>query len=73
MHAVRTHEPFLGGDKEERAVRDARLGRRCARVALPGVEVCIEMDDGDGPVDFVEGAEDGKNDGVVTAEAIICR
>lgn len=33
----------------------------------PGVEVRVEVDDADGPVGFVDGAEEGERDGVVAA------
>lgn len=40
---------------------DVRLKRRSTRVAsrVPGVDVSVEMDDGDGSPDFVERTEDG--------------
>lgn len=34
----------------------------------PGVEVRVEMDDADGTVGFIDGAEEGKSYGVVAAE-----
>lgn len=55
---------------EERPVRDGRLLRDDARVAgvrVPGVEVRVEVDDGDGAVDLFEAAEDGEHDRVVAS------
>ena len=54
---------------EERAMSDSRLFGDAAGVAGPSVQVGVEVDHGDGTVYFVEGAEDGEDDGVVAAEA----
>lgn len=63
---------FTGCVPEESPVRDGRLLRdnpRVPRVRVPGVEVRVEVDDGDGPVDLLEAAQDGEHDRVVASEA----
>lgn len=61
---------FAGGVPEESAVGDGALLRDDACVAgvgVPGVEVRVEVDDTDGAVDCLEGAEYGEDDGVVAS------
>lgn len=58
---------------KERAVIDlALLCHAHRRVSLfhgrPGVEVSIEVDDGDGAVDLVQRAKDGEDNGMVSAQ-----
>jgi hypothetical protein len=52
-------ETFFTRNVEETAVSDTRLCGRLVRVAPrgPRVEMGIEVDDRDGPVDFVQRAE----------------
>ena len=58
MDAGVGHEALLARQVEERPVRDAGLVCARARVGRPSVEVRVKVDDGDGPVDFIQGAED---------------
>ena len=53
MHTVITQKSLLCSDEEERPVRDETLLGDCAWVTSPCIEVSVEVDDGDGPVDFV--------------------
>lgn len=62
------HEALLAREVEESAVRDARLLRARARVRGPGVEVRVEVDDGHGPVDLVERAQDWQHNRVVASQ-----
>lgn len=63
-------------EPEHGAVREEGLLRGVFRVdpgagvfgRVPGVEVGVEVHDGDGAVDFVQGAEGGEGDAVVAAE-----
>ena len=52
------------------AVVDGGLFGGCATedFGAPGVEVGVEVDDADGAVGFVDGAEEREGDGVVTSE-----
>jgi hypothetical protein len=52
-------------DVKEAAVRDALF----LVPWRPRVEVGVEMDDRDRPIDLVQRAKDGENDGVVATEA----
>ena len=63
-------QPFPVRVVEVRAVVDGGLGRRgpAEDFGPPGVEVRVEVDDADGAVGFVDGAEEGQRDGVVAAE-----
>lgn len=63
-----SHEALLACQVEERPVRHSRLV--CARTGIrwPGVEVRVEVDDRDGPVDFVQRTEDRQDDGVVSTQ-----
>lgn len=62
-------------EPEHGAVREEGLLGRVFRVdpgagvfgRMPGVEMGVEVDDGDGAVDTVEGAEGGEGDAVVAA------
>jgi len=48
-------------------VRDALLfGPR-----RPRIEMGVEMDDRHGPIDFIQRTQDGENDGVISAEAVV--
>ena len=60
---------FFGGPVEVRAVvYGCLLGGGAAKdLGLPGVEVRVEVDDGDGAVGFVDGAEEGQGYGVVAS------
>ena len=73
MHAGVRDQPLFPSDREERPVRDAGLQRVCPSVrrVRPCVEVGIKVDDRDGPVDGVQGAQDGQHDGVITPETVI--
>ena len=42
---------------------------RAAEVSAPGVVVRVELDERDWAETFVDGAEDGKKDGMVSADA----
>lgn len=61
------HKALFASQTEERAVRDAGLFGIWTWVRAPGVQVSIEVDDGDRPVDFVQCAEDGQHDRVVAS------
>lgn len=63
-------QALLRGMVEVRAVVDAGdlAGRAAEDLWLPGIEMRIEVDDGDGAVGAVDGAEEGERDGVVAAE-----
>ena len=63
-------EALLGGVVEVGAVVDGGLAGRGAAEDLgpPGVEVGVEVDDADGAVGFVDGAQEREGDGVVAAE-----
>ena len=64
MHAVGVQEqPFLRGPPERRAVR-----HRCAEIGLPGVEVGIEVNQGDRPEPLPDHPEQGEGDRVVAAD-----
>ena len=67
---VVAHQAFLCGVVEVCAVVDAGLFGRSAAEDLgsPGVEVGVEVDDGDGAVGFVHAAQEREGDGVVTAK-----
>lgn len=71
MDAIVGHQALLPRDVEEAAVRDAGLvgGRPRDGEVPPRVEVRVEVDDRDGAVDLVQGAQDGQHDGVVASEA----
>jgi hypothetical protein len=64
-------ETFFARNVEETAVSDTRLCGRLVSAAPrgPRVEMGIEVDDGDRPVDFVQRAENREHDGMVTAQA----
>ena len=64
-------ETFFARNVEETAVSDTRLWGRlvCAAPWGPRIEMGIEVDDRDGPVDFVQRAENREHDGVVTVQA----
>ena len=63
-------EALTVGVVEVRAVVDGGLGGGAAAEdgGAPGVEVGVEVDDGDGAVGGVDAAEEGEGDGVVAAE-----
>lgn len=64
------HELLLMREEEECSMCDPRL-LACGsgtRDNCPSVEMGVEVDNGDGSVDFMEGTEDGEDDGVVAAE-----
>lgn len=63
-------QTFLRSMIEVCAVVDASdlAGRTTEDLWLPGVEVRVEVDDGDGTVSTVDGAEEREGNGVVTAE-----
>ena len=48
--------------------RGLRRGGSAEDFGLPGVEVGVEVDDADGAVGFVDGAQEGERDGVVAAQ-----
>lgn len=57
---------------EERAVGDGGLLRDDAgvpRVGVPGVEVGVQVDDGDWAIDLLQAAQDGEHDAVVASQA----
>ena len=37
----------------------------------PRIEMGVEMDDRHGPIDFIQRTQDGENDGVISAEAVV--
>jgi hypothetical protein len=57
-------EAFFDGAADWCAVRV-----RAAEVSAPGVVVRVELDERDGAETFVDGAEDGEKDGMVSADA----
>lgn len=62
-------EPFFVGNVEETPMRDRLFGGSGNRKATPRVKVRVKVDDRDGAVDFVQGTEDGEDNGVITSEA----
>lgn len=72
MHARSLIYTSLAGCvPEERPMRNGRLLRRDARVSLvriPGVQMRVQMDDGDRPVDSLERPQNREHDRVVAAE-----
>lgn len=67
---VVAQQALLGGVVEVRPVVDAgHLGGRAAEhLGPPRVQVAVEVDDRDGPVGAVDGAQQRQGDGVVAAE-----
>ena len=63
-------ETLHGGVVEVGSVVDGRNCRRGSTedLGLPGVEMAVKVDDGDGTVSTVDGAQKGEGDGVVTAK-----
>ncbi len=62
--ALREQEAFFDGAADWCAVRV-----RAAEVSAPGVVVRVELDERDWAEAFVNGAEDGKKDGMISADA----
>ena len=54
-------------------MRDLRLRRDCTLIGGPGVEVRIEVNDGDRAIHGVQGTENGEYDGVVASEPAYMR
>ncbi len=67
MYALVRQEPLFVRDVEETTVRNPRLCGR--RLDIPCIEVCVKVNDRNGPVDPVQRTENGENDRVVTAKA----
>ena len=67
VYARVQQEPLFVRDVEETPVRNPRLCGR--RLEIPSIEVCVKVNDRDGPIDLVQRTENGKDDSVVTAKA----
>ena len=63
-------QTFLSSVVEVCTVVDAGdfAGGATEDLGLPGVEMRVKVDDGDGTISTVDGAEEGESDGVVTSE-----
>ena len=68
--AVVSEKAFLRGVVEIRAVVDGSDfgGGTAEDFRFPGVEVRVEVDDGDGAIRAIDGAKKGKSNSVITAE-----
>ena len=69
MDAGVGHEALLPREVEERAVRNARLLRARPWVRGPRIEVGVEVNHRDWAINLVQGAKDGKDNGVISAQA----
>ena len=57
-------QPFL-----HRAPHRSAMGMRASEIATPGVVVRVELDQTDGAEAFVDGPQNGQEDGMVAADA----
>jgi hypothetical protein len=67
VYARVRQEPLFVRDVKETPMRNPRLCGR--RLDIPSIEVCVKVNDRNGPVDPVQRTENGEDDRVVTAKA----
>src|SRR6476469_5303483 len=60
---VLDQKAFLEGPAEDGSVRD-----RLVEIGVPGIKVCVEVEEGHGTVDLIQGPQHRERDGVVAAD-----
>lgn len=70
MDACIGHKMFFGRQVEESAMRDARLFCSTPRIDCPCVQVSVEVNNRDGAVHLMQGAQYRQDNGMIATQAI---